>query len=392
MCGVLCSILAAALLLSYQRASLSVFTLSSLVLLIFFSLFYAVGIHDFLIYALVFLCVALPLNVKAIRKQLFSRLILKLFKQHMPTISATEKAAIEAGHIWWEAALFTGMPDFNQLRAYPKPELSLEEKEFIQNEVRQLCDMTDDWLITSTGEIPAHIWEFLKHHGFFALIIPKTYGGKEFSALAHSEILATIATKSLSMAATVSVPNSLGPGELLLHYGTPEQKDHYLPRLAKGLDIPCFALTSPEAGSDAGSIPDTGIVCKGIFNGKPIVGLRLNWDKRYITLAPVASLLGLAFKLFDPDKLLSPVINRGITCALIPVDTEGVVTGHRHIPLNMAFPNGPTQGHDVFVPLDYIIGGTAMIGHGWRMLVECLSAGRALSLPSLATGGAKAST
>ncbi len=390
MCGLLCSLLAA-VLLCYQRASLTVFTLSGLVLLCFFSLYYAVGIHDFLIYLLIFACVALPFNIKPIRRQLFSRLILKVFKSHMPTISATEKAAIDAGHIWWEAALFTGMPDFNQLRGFPKPELSAEEKAFIDNEVRQLCDMTDDWQITSTGIIPPHIWDFLKHHGFFALIIPKTYGGKAFSALAHSEILATIATRSLSMAATVSVPNSLGPAELLLHYGTPEQKDHYLPRLAKGLEIPCFALTSPEAGSDAGSIPDTGIVCKGLFNGKQIIGLRLNWDKRYITLAPVASLLGLAFKLFDPDKLLSPVVNRGITCALIPVDTPGVVTGHRHVPLNMAFPNGPTQGHDVFVPLDYIIGGTPMIGHGWRMLVECLSAGRALSLPSLATGGAKAS-
>ncbi len=310
----------------------------------------------------------------------------------MPHISATEKEAIEAGDIWWEAALFTGMPDCAHLQNYPKPTLSEEEQAFIDNEVRQFCDIIDDWQITSTGKIPDNVWDFAKKNGFFALIIPKTYGGREFSALAHSEILAVIASRSLSMAATVSVPNSLGPGELLLHYGTSVQKDYYLPRLAQGLEIPCFALTSPEAGSDAGSIPDTGIVCRGEFNGKEVIGLQLNWDKRYITLAPVATLLGLAFKLFDPDKLLSDKINRGITCALIPVTTPGITIGHRHMPLNMAFPNGPTQGKNVFVPLDFIIGGEQMIGQGWRMLVECLSAGRALSLPSLATGGARAST
>lgn len=382
----------AALLLLYNRASLKVFTLSAFLLLCFFIILCGIKLNDAIIYFAIFVVIALPFNIVALRAQLFSRFIFSVFKKQMPHISATEKEAIEAGDIWWEAALFTGMPDYTHLQSYPKPTLSAEEQEFIDTKVRELCDMVDDWQITNSGKIPEKVWDFAKKNGFFALIIPKVYGGKEFSALAHSEILALIATRSLSMAATVSVPNSLGPGELLLHYGTPEQKDYYLPRLANGTEVPCFALTSPEAGSDAGSIPDTGIVCRGTFNGKEVIGLRLNWDKRYITLAPVASLLGLAFKLYDPDHLLSDKTSRGITCALIPVNTPGITIGHKHMPLNMAFPNGPTQGHDVFVPLDYIIGGEKMIGQGWRMLVECLSAGRALSLPSLATGGAKAST
>lgn len=376
------ALVAAVLLLFYNRASLQVFTLSIFTLLCFYSL----------TYALIFLLITLPFNITYIRAQIFSRIILIFYKTQMPHISATEKEAIDAGDVWWEAALFSGMPNFSELLHYPKPTLSLEEQAFIDNELRRLCDMIDDWQITSTGKIPENVWEYVTKNGFFSLIIPKAYGGKEFSALAHSEILARLATRSLSMAATVSVPNSLGPGELLLHYGTPEQKDHYLPRLAKSLEIPCFALTSPEAGSDAGSIPDTGIVCRGEFNGKTVIGLKLNWNKRYITLAPVATLLGLAFKLFDPDKLLSDEVNRGITCALIPVNLPGITIGHRHLPLNMAFPNGPTQGENVFVPLDFIIGGEKMIGQGWRMLVECLSAGRALSLPSLATGGARAGT
>ncbi|MGA2655227.1 MAG: acyl-CoA dehydrogenase [Gammaproteobacteria bacterium] len=372
----------AVLLLLYNRASLIVFTLAIFALLCFHSIYYA----------LIFLAITLPFNITQIRTQIFSRIILIFFKKQMPPISATEQEAIDAGDIWWEAALFSGMPDFTQLQSYPKPTLSSEEQAFIDHELRELCDMIDDWQITSTGKIPDKVWQHVLKNGFFSLIIPKTYGGKEFSALAHSEILARLATRSLSMAATVSVPNSLGPGELLLHYGTPEQKDHYLPRLAQGLEIPCFALTSPEAGSDAGSIPDTGIVCRGEFNGKNVIGLKLNWNKRYITLAPVATLLGLAFKLYDPDQILSDKIDRGITCALIPVNLPGITIGHRHLPLNMAFPNGPTQGENVFVPLDFIIGGEKMIGQGWRMLVECLSAGRALSLPSLATGGARAGT
>jgi acyl-CoA dehydrogenase len=391
MCIWIC-IIVATLILLYQRASLIVFTLSAFTLLCFFSALYAIDINLFFTYFAIFLLIALPLNFTPIRARLFSRFILYFFKKQMPHLSPTEAAAIEAGHIWWEADLFSGMPDYDKLLDFPKPTLTVEEQAFIDNDVRELCDMTDDWQITFTGEIPENVWQFLKDRGFFGLIIPKTYGGKAFSALAHSEILTAIACKSSSMAATVSVPNSLGPAELLLHYGTGAQKDHYLPRLANGQEIPCFALTSPEAGSDAGSIPDTGIVCKGVFEGKEVIGLRLNWDKRYITLAPVATLLGLAFKLYDPDKLLSDEIERGITCALIPVKTPGITIGRRHKPLNMAFPNGPTQGHDVFVPLDFIIGGEAMIGQGWRMLVECLSAGRALSLPSLAAGGAKAST
>jgi acyl-CoA dehydrogenase len=247
--------------------------------------------------------------------------------------------------------------------------------------------MLDDWEIThDLYDLPEPVWQFIKDNGFFGLIIPKEYGGKDFSAIAHSDIIARVASKSVSAGVTVSVPNSLGPAELLIKYGTQAQKDYYLPRLAKGIEIPCFALTSPWAGSDAGSIPDTGIVCKGQFEGKEVIGIRLNWDKRYITLAPVATVLGLAFKLYDPHHLIGDKSDYGITCALIPTTLDGITIGRRHYPTTVAFQNGPTQGKDVFIPLDMIIGGPSMVGEGWRMLMECLSAGRAISLPSTAAG------
>lgn len=323
-------------------------------------------------------------------------LILPLFT-HMqgtlPAISETEKVAIEAGTVGWESELFSGAPQWEKLLTIPAPTLSEEEQAFIDGPVNELCESVQDWQVTHTDlDLPAHTWTLLKKHGFFGLVIPKKFGGKGFSEFAHSEILAILAGRSLTLASTVAVPNSLGPAELLLHYGTPEQRDYYLPRLSKGEEIPCFALTGPDAGSDAGGMSDTGIICKENFEGEEIIGIRLNWNKRYITLAPIATLLGLAFKLYDPDQLIGTEKNLGITCALIPTQTPGITIGRRHLALNTPFQNGPTQGKDVFIPLDWIIGGPKRVGQGWRMLVECLSTGRAISLPSSAAGGGRVST
>ena len=250
--------------------------------------------------------------------------------------------------------------------------------------------MVNDYQVThELADLPSEVWQYLKDHKFFAMIIKKKYGGLEFSAYAQSLVLQKLTGVSSVLSSTVGVPNSLGPGELLQHYGTEAQKNHYLPRLAEGKEIPCFALTSPEAGSDAGSIPDYGIVCKGDWQGEEVLGMRLTWNKRYITLAPVATVLGLAFKLRDPDGLLGDKQDLGITCALIPTDLKGVEIGNRHFPLNVPFQNGPTKGDDLFVPIDFIIGGQKMAGQGWRMLVECLSVGRGITLPSNSTGGIK---
>lgn len=317
--------------------------------------------------------------------------MLKFARQVMPTMSSTEQEALEAGTVWWDGELFSGIPDWHKLNTAPAPKLSDEEKAFLAGPTEELCRMLDEWEIThELGDMPPAAWEFIKSKGFFAMIIPKRYGGLEFSAYAHSCVLTKVASRSATASSTIAVPNSLGPAELLMHYGTEAQKDHYLPRLAKGEEVPCFALTGPRAGSDAASIPDNGVVCKGEFNGEEIVGIRLNWDKRYITLAPVATVLGLAFKLYDPDHLLGDEEDLGITAALIPTTLPGVSIGRRHFPLNLPFQNGPTEGKDVFVPLDYIIGGPEMAGQGWRMLVECLSVGRCISLPSNSCGGAKA--
>jgi len=317
--------------------------------------------------------------------------MLDFARKVMPTMSRTEQEALEAGTVWWDGELFSGIPDWHKLNHAPAPRLSDEEKAFLAGPTEELCRMLDEWEIThELGDMPPAAWEFIKSKGFFAMIIPKRYGGLEFSAYAHSCVLTKVASRSATASSTIAVPNSLGPAELLLHYGTDAQKDHYLPRLAKGEEVPCFALTGPRAGSDAASIPDNGVVCKGEFNGEEIVGIRLNWDKRYITLAPVATVLGLAFKLYDPDHLLGDEEDLGITAALIPTNLPGVSIGRRHFPLNLPFQNGPTEGKDVFVPLDYIIGGPEMAGQGWRMLVECLSVGRCISLPSNSCGGAKA--
>ncbi|MFN2310008.1 MAG: acyl-CoA dehydrogenase [Gammaproteobacteria bacterium] len=340
---------------------------------------------------LIFLPAATLLTLRPLRRALLSRHLRRVFAQAVPEMSTTEREALEAGSVWWEAELFSGAPNWNRLLGFPAPARSAREQDFIDGPVNELCAMLDDWKIThELHDLPAPVWQFLKDKGFFGMIIPRAYGGLEFSALAHSDVVMMIAGRSITAAVTVMVPNSLGPAKLLLHYGTEAQKDHYLPRLARGQEVPCFALTGPEAGSDAGAIPDIGVVCRGEFGGdKAVLGIRLNWDKRYITLGPVATVLGLAFKLHDPDHLLGEHEDLGITLALIPTNTLGIRIGSRHFPLNAVFQNGPNQGRNVFIPLDWIIGGPARIGQGWTMLMECLVDGRAISLPALSTGAGK---
>ena len=318
------------------------------------------------------------------RQFIFSKAFLKRFRKILPPMSNTEREALEAGDVWWEGDLFAGRPNWRKLLAYPKPELSVEEQAFLDNEVKTLCSLLDDWKIVQEDcDLTQQTWDYIKEKGFFGLVIDKKYGGKGFSAFAHSMIVKTIATRSMSAAVDVMVPNSLGPGELLHHYGTEQQKNYYLPRLARGEDVPCFALTSTNGGSDAGAMLDKGIVCKGMHEGKEMIGINLTWSKRYITLAPVATVLGLAFKLYDPEHLLGAKEELGITLALLPTSHPGVKIGERHYPLNLAFMNGPTEGKEVFIPLDWIIGGSSMAGKGWRMLMECLSIGRSISLPAL---------
>jgi acyl-CoA dehydrogenase len=341
----------------------------------------------------VFVLLALLLNLPPLRRALISNRILAVYRRILPDMSQTEKEAIDAGTVWWDADLFSGKPDWDKLLAVKEPRLSAEEQAFLDGPVEELCRMCDDWEIShERQDLPAHVWQFIKDKGFLGMIIPKKYGGLGFSALAHSAVVMKLSTRSSAAAITVMVPNSLGPGELLLHYGTEEQKNHYLPRLAKGQEVPCFALTNPEAGSDAASIPDYGVVCKGTWQGKEALGMRVTWDKRYITLGPVATLLGLAFRLYDPEKLLGSQADLGITCALVPTNTPGVNIGRRHLPLNAVFQNGPNSGKDVFMPLDWIIGGPEYAGKGWMMLMGCLAAGRAISLPTSSVGGVKALT
>jgi acyl-CoA dehydrogenase len=331
------------------------------------------------------------LNVGPLRIRFLSRPFFRVYKRMLPAMSSTEQEALEAGTVWWDGELFTGHPDWQKLLEAPAPRLSAEEQTFLDGPCEELCRMLDEWDITHRrADLPPEVWDLLKRKGFFAMIIPKKYGGLEFSAYAHSCVLAKVASRSTVACSTIAVPNSLGPAELLLHYGTEQQKSHYLPRLARGEEVPCFALTAPRAGSDAASIPDTGVVCRGSWQGRETLGIRLNFSKRYITLAPIATVVGLAFRLFDPERLLGgEKADYGITVALIPADTPGVKLGRRHLPLNVPFQNGPVEGRDVFVPLDAIVGGPQMAGQGWRMLVEQLSVGRCISLPSNSTGGAK---
>ena len=342
-----------------------------------------------LIFWVLLAAVAAPLLLPDLRRQYFTKPLFSWFQKVLPPMSETERDAIDAGTVWWDGELFSGRPDWDKLLAYPKAQLTAEEQAFIDGPTEELCAMVSDWEIGQAMDLPPAAWEHIKTHGFFALIIPKEYGGKGFSAYAHSQVAMKLATRSGDLASTVMVPNSLGPAELLLHYGTDEQRNHYLPRLARGDDIPCFALTGPLAGSDAGAMPDTGIICKGEWEGQETLGLRLNWEKRYITLGPVATLLGLAFKAHDPDHLLGDEEDLGISLALIPTDTPGVDIGRRHLPLGAAFMNGPNSGKDVFIPLEFLIGGQEMLGKGWMMLMNCLSVGRSISLPAVGTGAAK---
>ncbi|ANQ27056.1 acyl-CoA dehydrogenase FadE [Vibrio natriegens] len=370
----------------YHRMSLvksvSLLTAAMLVLTI-------AGSAGFIGWAIYILAIAV-FAVSGIRQSLISRKALAVFKKVLPAMSQTEKEALDAGTVWWEAELFKGKPEWKKLHAIQTPKLSAEEQAFLDGPVNEVCAMVNDFQVThELADLPPEVWQYLKDHKFFAMIIKKKYGGLEFSAYAQSLVLQKLTGVSGVLSSTVGVPNSLGPGELLQHYGTEEQKDYYLPRLAEGKEIPCFALTSPEAGSDAGSIPDYGVVCKGNWEGKEVLGMRLTWNKRYITLAPVATVLGLAFKLRDPQGLLGDKEDLGITCALIPTNVKGVEIGNRHFPLNVPFQNGPTRGKDIFVPIDFIIGGEKMAGQGWRMLVECLSVGRGITLPSNSTGGIK---
>lgn len=334
--------------------------------------------------------IVLIVALRPIRRALITSPIFATYRKVLPQMSDTERDALEAGTVWWEGELFRGKPDWQKLHAYPVPKLTPAEQSFLDNECEEACRLVDDWKVThELYDLPNEAWLFIKDKGFLGMIIPKNYGGLEFSAYAHSQVVTKLSTRSSALSVSVMVPNSLGPAELLLHYGTEEQKNHYLPRLAKGIEVPAFALTSPWAGSDAASIPDTGVVCKGIYQGKEVLGMRVSWDKRYITLAPVCTVFGLAFHLFDPDGLLGNKKHIGITCALVPYDHPGVDTGRRHFPLNAMFMNGPTRGKEVFMPLDFIIGGPKMAGQGWRMLMECLAAGRSISLPSSNTGMAQ---
>ncbi len=377
-------------ILAYHRASLSVWFLSFTIFLVFFSC-WGESPTSAVFWGILLALIFLPLLFTPFRRRFLAAPLFRFYQTVMPSISRTEKEALNAGTVSWEGDLFSAQPNFEKLLAYAPPSLSEEEIDFLNGPVESLCALIDDWDITHhRGDLPPKVWDYIKKEGFFGLLIPKKFGGKGFSHFACSEIQIKIQARSTTVGTTVSVPNSLGPGELLLHYGTEEQKNYYLPRLARGEEVPCFALTSPDAGSDASAMTDSGVVCRGKFEGREILGIRLNWNKRYITLAPVATVIGLAFKLQDPEHLLGNKDEIGITCALIPRDTPGITIGRRHLPLDTPFQNGPTQGKDVFIPLDWIIGGVEKAGKGWQMLMECLAGGRGVSLPAATTSAAKA--
>lgn len=382
--GISLIIIVVLLALLFQGSSLLVFTIACFVglLLSIYSSLHGLVISLLGILALI----SLALLMKPLRQKYISAPFFSMFKKMLPPLSDTEQEAIDAGTVWWDGQLFSGKPDWKSLIKIEKPRLSEEEQSFMDGPVTELCRMSDAWKINHDWNvIPDHILDFVRKNGFLAMIIPKEYGGLGLSAVAQSEVLIRISNTGAAITYLVAVPNSLGPGELLIKYGTEDQKNYYLPRLAEGTEIPCFALTAPTAGSDATSIPDTGIVCKGQWEGKEVIGMRLNFSKRYITLSPIATLVGLAFRLQDPDHLIGDIDDYGITCALLPRETEGLIIGRRHLPVGDAFLNGPLEGENVFVPLDYIIGGQEMAGKGWRMLVNCLSVGRCITLP---TGGA----
>jgi acyl-CoA dehydrogenase len=330
--------------------------------------------------------VGVVFGIAPVRRRLVSRGLLSRVAPLLPRLGDTERVALEAGTVWWDGELFSGAPDWPAfLRFEPKP-LSERERAFLDGPVEELCALVDEWSVTQAGDLPPEAWDLMRRHRFFGMIIPEAYDGLGFSAAAHSAVIVKLASRSVTTAVTVMVPNSLGPGELLLHYGTEEQKRHWLPRLARGEEIPCFALTETSAGSDAASAQSEGVICRSRFGGADVLGIRLNWRKRYITLGPVATVIGLAFRLRDPDHLLGDREDLGITCALVPADLPGIDIGQRHDPLGVPFQNGPNAGRDVFVPVDFIVGGPAMAGQGWRMLMESLAAGRSISLPALSVG------
>ena len=390
MTGFVIAALAAFLVLAYFRAPAWLWTAYTAFFLAWLALAGGFSATTDAVLAAAFAAAALALNRGSLRRRLISDRVLALYRRILPPMSQTEREAIDAGTVWWDADLFSGTPDWKRLLAFPKPALTPEEQSFLDNETEQLCALAHEWESTEVHQdLSPEAWQFVKEQGFLGMIIPKKYGGKQFSATLHSQVIQKLSTRSSAAAVSVMVPNSLGPAELLLHYGTEAQKDHYLPRLARGLDIPAFALTNPYAGSDAAAIPDTGIVCKGLWQGEEVLGMRLTWDKRYITLGPICTVLGLAFRLLDPEHLLGDREDLGITCALVPADTPGVDIGRRHFPLNAVFQNGPNSGKDVFMPIDWIIGGPDMAGQGWRMLMECLAAGRSISLPSSSVGMTK---
>lgn len=383
-------LIASALALMMMRASAWIWLASEAVLIWLGARLADIDLPVLVLLAILFFTPTLLVAIRSVRQALMTRPALDLFRKIMPGMSATERDAIEAGTVWWDAELFSGKPDWKRLFDLPAPRLTPEEQSFLDNEVEQLCAMVSDWDTTiKDQDLPPEAWQFIKDKGFLGMIIPRQYGGKQFSAYMHSQVVMKLGSRCSAAAIAVMVPNSLGPAELLLHYGTEAQKNHYLPRLAQGLEIPCFALTSPYAGSDAAAIPDVGIVCKGEHEGRETLGFRVTWSKRYITLAPIATVLGLAFRVRDPDGLLGGSAEPGITCALIPTDHPGVITGRRHWPLNAVFQNGPTEGRDVFIPMEWVIGGAPQVGRGWRMLMECLAAGRAISLPSSSVGFSK---
>lgn len=378
--------------LAYVGAPLIAWTATAAAYFIALFAFGSIGWTGLIVAAVIGIPLALLFNVTPLRRSIVTKPIFKIFKSVLPDMSDTEREALEAGDVWWEAEMFRGKPDWDYLMNFKRTQLTDEEQGFLDNETVTLCGMLDEWHITQElNDLPEPVWKYIRENNFFAMLIPKEHGGLGFSAVAQSTIVAKIASRSITAAVTVMVPNSLGPGELLVHYGTKEQQEKWLPGLIDGSEIPCFGLTGPEAGSDAGSIPDTGIVCKGEFEGKEVLGMKLTFSKRWITLAPVATCVGLAFKLYDPEGLLGDPdkTDYGITCALIPAKLPGVEIGRRHFP--GAFMNGPIVGKDIFVPIDAIIGGVEKAGGGWRMLVECLSAGRGISLPALSSAAAKMS-
>jgi acyl-CoA dehydrogenase len=384
------SLLGLSITAAYRGINLLNWTLGMALLLAGFAIFTSVSTSAVIVLSVLFAAVAVPLNIKSLRQRWLSEPFLAMYRKMLPTLSDTEKVALEAGTVGWEGELFAGNPDWDSLLDQHWPELSEEEQAFVDGPVEELCQMLNTWEIThELADLPPEVWSFLKENRFFGMIIPKEFGGMGFSALGHRAVLQKIASVCPVTGSTVAVPNSLGPAELLVHYGTDEQKNYYLPRLAVGEEIPCFGLTGPTAGSDATSIPDTGIICKRKYKGKQVLGMRLSFDKRYITLSSVATIVGLAFKLYDPDGLVGDKKDLGISVALVPSDTPGLEIGLRHFPLNVPFHNGPLRGKDVFVPLDALVGGIDMAGHGWRMLIELLSVGRAITLPSTSGGGAK---